>query len=119
MSRAAVTRSITQTKQAGTLAALRGIRSHLLGPLGVQKAIRGISSGWMINGVKKIIREKVEYRENQSRHRGNKDLIGAGDRNRVNSVTLLLLFSYLTVVRMEPDFFVTHMRGLHHEHVEG
>ena len=26
------------------------------------------------------------------RHRGNKDLIGAGDRNRVNSVTLFSFF---------------------------
>ena len=44
------------------------------------------------------LREKVEYRENQGRHRGNKELIVSGDRNRVNSVTLLL-FSYLTVVK--------------------
>ena len=84
MSRAAVTRSITQTKQAGTLAAPWGIRSHSLSPLGI------------------------------------KDLIGAGDRNRVKSVTLFYLFiSYLTVVRMQPDFFEMHMRGLHHEHVKG
>ena len=49
MSRAAVTRSITQPKQAGTLAAPWGIRSHSLRPLGVKKAVRGIASGWMIN----------------------------------------------------------------------
>ena len=46
---AAVTRSITQTKQAGTLAAPWGIRSHSLSPLGMQKAVKGIASGWMIN----------------------------------------------------------------------
>ena len=51
MSRAAV-RSITQTKEAGTLAAPRGIRSHSLSPLGVQKTVRGIASEWMISGVK-------------------------------------------------------------------
>ena len=40
MSRAAVvTRSITQTKQAGTLAAPWGIRSHSLSPFWVQKAV--------------------------------------------------------------------------------
>ena len=100
MSRAAVTRSITQTKQAGTLAAPWGKRSHSLSPFWVQKAVRGGASGWMINRVdKKTLREKVEYRENQGRHRGNKDLIGAGDRDRVNYVTLLL-FSYLTVVEL-------------------
>ena len=49
MSRAAVTRSMTQPKQAGTLAAPWGIHSHSLSPLGVQKAARGIASGWMIN----------------------------------------------------------------------
>ena len=49
VSRAAVTRSITQTKQAGTLAVPWGIRSHSLSPLGVQKAVRGIASGWVIN----------------------------------------------------------------------
>ena len=49
MSRAAITRSIAQTKQAGTLAAPWGIRSHSISPLGLQKAVRGISSGWMIN----------------------------------------------------------------------
>ena len=49
MSRAAVTRSITQPKQAGTLAAPCGIRNHSLIPLGVQKAVRGIASRWMIN----------------------------------------------------------------------
>ena len=49
MSKAAATRSITQTKQAGTLAASWGIRSHSLSPLGVQKAVRGIASGWMID----------------------------------------------------------------------
>ena len=49
MSRAAVTKSITQTKQAGRLAAPWGIRSHSLSPLGMQKAVRGIASGWMIN----------------------------------------------------------------------
>ena len=49
MSRAAITRSITQPKQAGTLAAPWGIRSHSLRPLGVKKAVRGIASGWMIN----------------------------------------------------------------------
>ena len=48
MSRAAV-RSITQTKQAGTLAAPWGTHSHSLSPLGVQKALRVIASGWMIN----------------------------------------------------------------------
>ena len=36
--------------------------------------------------------KKVEYRENQGRHRGIKDLIGGGGRNRVNSVTLLSFF---------------------------
>ena len=49
VSRAAVTRSITQPKQAGTLAEPWSIRSHSLSPLGVQKAVRGIASGWMIN----------------------------------------------------------------------
>ena len=49
MSRAAVTRSITQPKQAGTLAAPWGIRSHSLSPLEVQKVVRRIASGWMIN----------------------------------------------------------------------
>ena len=34
----------------------------------------------------------VEYRENQGRQRGIKDLVSAGDRNRVNSVILLLFF---------------------------
>ena len=48
ISRAAV-RSITQAKQAGTLAAPWGIHNHSLSPLGVQKALRGIASGWMIN----------------------------------------------------------------------
>ena len=42
-------RSITQVKQAGTLAAPWSIRSHSISPLGVQKALRGIASGWMIN----------------------------------------------------------------------
>ena len=41
MSRVVVTRSITQTKQAGTLAAPWGIRSHSLSSLGVQKELRG------------------------------------------------------------------------------
>ena len=45
MSRAAVTRRITQPKQAGALAAPWGIRSHSLSPLGVRKAVRGIASG--------------------------------------------------------------------------
>ena len=49
MSRAAVTRSITQPKQAGTLAAPWGISSHSLSPLEVQKVVRRIASGWMIN----------------------------------------------------------------------
>ena len=49
MSRATVTESITQTKQAETLAAPWGIRSHSLGTLEVQKALRGIASGWMTN----------------------------------------------------------------------
>ena len=49
VSRASVTRSITQPKQAGTLAVPWGIRSHSLSPLGVQKAVGGIASGWMIN----------------------------------------------------------------------
>ena len=49
MSRAAVTRSITQPKQAGTLAAPWGIRSVSLSPFGAQKAVRGIASGWMIS----------------------------------------------------------------------
>ena len=49
MSRAAVTRSITQPKQARTLAAPWVIHSHPLSPLGVQKAVRGIASGWIIN----------------------------------------------------------------------
>ena len=53
MSRAAVTRNITQTKQAGMLAAPWGIRSHLLSPFWVQKAFRGKASEWMINRVKK------------------------------------------------------------------
>ena len=48
MSRAAV-RSITEIKQAGTLAAPWGIHSHSLSLLGVQKALRGIASGLMIN----------------------------------------------------------------------
>ena len=48
MSRAAV-RSITQTKQAGTLAAPWGIHSHSLSLLGVRKTLRGIAYGWMIN----------------------------------------------------------------------
>ena len=48
VSRAAATRSIMQTKQTGTLAAPGGIRSHSLSPLGAQKAVRGIASGWMI-----------------------------------------------------------------------
>ena len=48
MSRAAVKR-IRQTKQAGTLAAPWGMHSHSLSPLGVQKALRGIASEWMIN----------------------------------------------------------------------
>ena len=48
MSRVAV-RSITRIKHAGTLAAPWGIRSNSLSPLGVQKALRGIVSGWMIN----------------------------------------------------------------------
>ena len=40
MSRGAVvTRSITQTKQAGTLAASWGIRSHSLSPFWVQKVV--------------------------------------------------------------------------------
>ena len=75
MSRVTVKRSITQTKQAGTLAVPWGIRSHSLGTLEVQKALK-----------------KVEYQENQSRHRGIRDLIGVGDRNRVNSMTLLSFF---------------------------
>ena len=57
LSRAAVTRSITQTKHAGKLAAPWGRRSHSLSPLGI------------------------------------KDLIGAGNRNRVNSVTFFF-FSF-------------------------
>ena len=48
MSKGAV-RSITKTKQAGMLAAPWGIHSHSLSPLGVQKALRGIAFGWMIN----------------------------------------------------------------------
>ena len=47
MSKAAVTRSITQLKQAGTSAAPWGIRSHSLSPLRAQKAVR--ESGWMTN----------------------------------------------------------------------
>ena len=39
VSRAAVTRSIMQPKQAGTLAAPWGIRSHSLSPFWVQKAV--------------------------------------------------------------------------------
>ena len=39
VSRAAVTRSITQSKQARTLAAPWGIRSHSLSPFWVQKAV--------------------------------------------------------------------------------
>ena len=50
--RASVTRSITQTKQAETLAAPWGIRSHSLSSLGAQKTFRGIASGWMISRVK-------------------------------------------------------------------
>ena len=42
-------RSITQRKQAGTPVAPWGIRSHSLSLLEVQKTVRGISSGWMIN----------------------------------------------------------------------
>ena len=34
----------------------------------------------------------VEYRENQGRQRGIKDLVSAGDRNRVNSVILFFFF---------------------------
>ena len=49
MSSAAVTRSITQIKQVRTLAVPWGIRSHSLSPLGVQKALREIASGWLIN----------------------------------------------------------------------
>ena len=49
VSRAAVTRSITQPKQAGTIEAPWGTRSHSLSPLGAQKAVRGIASGWMIS----------------------------------------------------------------------
>ena len=49
MSRAAATKNITQTKQAGTPAVPWGIHSHSLSPLGVQKALMGIASGWMIN----------------------------------------------------------------------
>ena len=49
MPRAAVTKSITQTKQAGTLAAPWGIRSHSLSPFWVQKVVRGVASGWIIN----------------------------------------------------------------------
>ena len=45
MLRAAGTRSITQTKEAGTTAAPWGVRSHSLSPLGVQKALREITSG--------------------------------------------------------------------------
>ena len=41
MSRAVVTRSITQIEQAGTLVAPWGIHSHFLSPLGVLKALRG------------------------------------------------------------------------------
>ena len=44
VSRAAVTRSITQPKQAGTLAAPWSIRSHSLSPLWVQKAFN--SAKW-------------------------------------------------------------------------
>ena len=39
VSRAAVTRSITQSKQARTLAAPWGIRSHSLSPFWVKKAV--------------------------------------------------------------------------------
>ena len=49
ISRATVTRSMTQPKLAGTLVAPWGIHSHSLSPLGVHKAARGIASGWMIN----------------------------------------------------------------------
>ena len=48
MSRATV-RSITQMKQVRTLVAPWGIHSHSLSPLEVQKTLRGIASGWMIN----------------------------------------------------------------------
>ena len=58
MSRAAVTRSITQTKQAGTLAVPWGIRSHSF------KSVRGTGSS---QG--DCIRVD-DYRENQGRHRG-------------------------------------------------
>ena len=44
--------------------------------------------------IKEQPREKVEYRENQAAPEGMKDLIGAGDRNRVNLVNL---FSFFTV----------------------
>ena len=94
VSRAAVTRSIMQSKQARTLAAPWGIRSHSLSPFWVQKAVNSA---------------KRSNTENQGRHRGKKDLIGARDRNRVNSVTLIL-FSYLTVVEWN------RISSLHHEH---
>ena len=44
-----VTKSITLKKQAGTPAAPWGTRSHLQSPLGVQKSVRGMASGWIMN----------------------------------------------------------------------
>ena len=117
MPRAAVTRSITQTKQAGTLATPWGIHSHSLSPLGVQKALRGIASGWI--NLSKIPAKRLNTKKTKATTGVSKTSSARGVV-MVNSVTLFyFIFSYLTVVRMQSDFFGTHMRGLHHEHIEG